>query len=400
MSTTVKIEDPDAKPPPGFALFALGFRPFFLLAGISATLLVPLWVYNFAGAEPAYGYYDPLTWHGHEMLFGYTVAVIAGFLLTAARNWTGLPTPSGVWLVALVLLWLAGRLLPFFAEAVPPWVIAAVDLMFLPALAIAIAVPILRSGQKQQLVFLLVLAALSCANLMVHLQLLGLQASSAGAGLKLAVSLVVLLVALLGGRVIPFFTDRGLGREDSRQWKTIEILAVASLVAVMAMELATAPQNAIAVAAALAASVHSVRLYGWYRSGVWRVPLLWVLYLAYAWLIAGLLLHALGAGGLIDPRLYLHAFTLGVIGAMTLGMMARVSLGHTGREIAVGWTTTLAFVLANLAALTRVVLPLFDAQNYSLWIMLAGILWTLSFAIFVLVYARILVMPRIDGRPG
>jgi uncharacterized protein involved in response to NO len=400
MNTPLNIEDPGANPVSRFALFSLGFRPFFLLAGITAVMLVPLWVYIFTGAEAAFAYYDPLTWHGHEMLFGYSVAVIAGFLLTAVGNWTGLPTPSGKALGGLVLLWLAGRVLPFFAASIAPWLIAAVDLLFLPALAIAIAIPLLRSRQNQQLVFLLVLAALTGSNLMVHLQLLGFDASSARLGLKLATYLVIMLVAVLGGRVIPFFTDRGLNRQASRQWKAVEILAIASLLLLMILELAAAPPMAIAMLAGLAALTHAIRLYGWYQAAIWRVPLLWVLHLGYAWLVVGLLLQALGVSGHINPLLYLHAFTLGAIGSMTLGMMARVALGHTGRELVVGWRLGAAFVLINLAAVTRIILPLLDAQHYNLWIVLAGVFWTLAFVLFVFVYARILILPRVDGRPG
>jgi len=400
MNTTLNIEDPEKRPVSRFALFALGFRPFFLLAGIAAALLVPIWVYSFAGTGFTFPYYDPLTWHGHEMLFGYSVAVIAGFLLTAVTNWTGLPTLSGKALASLALLWLAARVLPFFAGAVAPWLIAGVDLLFLPLLAVAIALPLLRSRQKQQLVFLLVLAALTGANLMVHLQLLGYDASSARLGLKLATYLVIMLVVILGGRVIPFFTDGGLGRKTSRSWKTVEILAVVSLLLLIILDLTAAAPIAIAVLAGLAALMHAIRLYGWYQAGIWRVPLLWVLHLGYAWLVVGLLLLALGASGQINPSLYLHAFTLGAIGSMTLGMMARVSLGHTGRELVVGWPLGTAFALINLAAVMRIILPLFDAQNYSLWIHLAGVFWTLAFALFVLVYARILILPRVDGRPG
>jgi uncharacterized protein involved in response to NO len=400
MNSRFNIEDPDTQPVPRFALFALGFRPFFLLAGIAAVLLVPLWVQSFVGAGPVFTYYDPLTWHGHEMLFGYSVAVIAGFLLTAVQNWTGLPTTSGKALAGLALLWLAGRIAPFFADALPGWLIASVDLLFLPVLAIAIALPLLRSRQNQQLVFLLVLAALTAANLMVHLQLLGFDQSSTGPGLKLATYLVILLVAILGGRVIPFFTNRGLNREASCSWKAIEILAIASLLLLLILDMLAAAPTAIATLAGLAALMHAIRLYGWYQAGIWRVPLLWVLHLAYAWLVVGLLLQALGVSGQINPSLYLHAFTLGVIGGMTLGMMARVSLGHTSRALVVGWPLGLAFVSINLAALTRVILPLLDAQHYSLWILLAGVFWTLAFALFVLVYARILILPRVDGRPG
>jgi len=394
------IDDPDAPPVAAFALFALGFRPFFLLAGIAAALLVPLWVYRFLNAMPPANYYDPLTWHAHEMLFGYSAAVIAGFLLTAVHNWSGLPTLAGKALAALALLWLAARVLPFFSPLVAPIVIASVDMLFLPLLALALAIPLLRSRQWQQLVFLLVLGALSGANLMVHLQQLGFSASSAPAGMKFALYLVLLLIVILGGRVIPFFTDRGLDREVTRRWKAIEALSIGSLLLLAILDLQNVTAPVVASVAAGAALVHALRLYGWYQAGIWRLPMVWVLQLAYAWLVVGLLLQALAAAGLLNPMLALHAHTLGAIGGMTLGMMARVSLGHSGREINATCLTTWAFVLINLAALVRVLLPIVDAPHYSLWLQLAAIFWTLAFALFVLVYAPMLVKPRVDGHPG
>jgi len=394
------IKDPDASPRPVFALFALGFRPFFLLAGIAATFLVPLWIHRFLDVTAPAGYYDPLSWHAHEMLFGYSVAVIAGFLLTAAHNWTGLPTLAGKPLAALALLWLAARVLPFFAPQVAPVVIASVDMLFLPLLALALAIPLLRSRQWQQLVFLPVLVALSGANLMVHLQQLGLSASSASTGIKFALYLVLLLIVILGGRVIPFFTDRGLEREVTRRWKLVEGLSIGSLLLLAILDLLDFPAPVLATIAATAALAHALRLYGWYQSAIWRVPMLWILQLAYAWLVLGLVLQALAAAGLLNPMLALHAHTLGAIGGMTLGMMARVSLGHSGREINAACLTIWVFVLINLAALVRVLLPIVDASRYSLWLQLSAILWTLAFALFVLGYAPILMKPRVDGRPG
>ena len=394
------FEDPDAPSAPRFALFALGFRPFFLLAGVAATLLVPLWIYRFLQGIPPAGYYDPLTWHAHEMLFGYSVAVIAGFLLTAVQNWSGLPTLTGKTLAALALLWLAARVLPFFSPLVAPVIIASVDMLFLPLLALAIAIPLLRSRQWQQLVFLPVLAALSGANLMVHWQQLGFGAISAPSGIKFALYLVLLLIVILGGRVIPFFTDRGLEREVTRRWKSIEALAIGSLLLLAILDLLDVAAPILATIAATAALIHALRLYGWYHSGIWRVPMVWILQLAYAWLVIGLLLQALAAVGLLNPMLALHAHTLGVIGGMTLGMMARVSLGHSGREISACCLTSWAFVLLNLATLIRVLLPIVGASHYSLWLQLSAIFWTLAFALFVLVYAPILVKSRVDGRPG
>jgi len=402
MNTPVmNIDDPEAGPVSKIALFDLGFRPFFPFAGIAAGLLVPLWVYLYLSGHSDFRYYNAVTWHSHEMIFGYTVAVIAGFLLTAVRNWTGLQTPGGTALGTLVLLWLAGRVVPFFSGALPHGIIALVDVAFLPVLAVTLSVPLIRRRQKHNLVFLFVLAALTVANMMVHMQLLGLTTqSTASRGTWFAVYLIVLLIATLGGRVIPFFTEKGIAGATTRQWKPVEILAFGSLIVLVVLELTDAPPVTVILFAVLAAIGHGIRLFGWYRKAVWTVPLLWALHLGYAWLVAGFLLQALSAAGLVNPMLTIHAFTTGGIGTITLGMMARVSLGHTGRTLHVGTAMTRAFILVSLAGLARVLLPIIGPDYTRVWIVLAGIFWSGAFAIFVMLYARILIQPRVDGRPG
>ena len=396
----MNIDDPESRPVPRFALFELGFRAFFLCAGITALLLVPLWVYVYAGGYPEFDYYSALTWHSHEMIFGYAVAVIAGFLLTAVRNWTNIQTPRGVALASLVALWLAGRVVPFFSGAMPHWSIAVVDTAFLPVLAVTLSVPLLRSRQKHNLVFLFVLAAMAVANIMVHFQILGITQATARHGIYFAVYLIVLLIAILGGRVIPFFTERGISGAVSRRWTVVEYVSLGSLVVLMVLYLADAAPLAVIVFALLTALGHGIRLFGWYQKTVWSVPLLWVLHLGYAWLVAGFILTALSAAELVNPMLAIHAFTAGGIGTITLGMMARVSLGHTGRALRTGPAMTWSFVLANLAAVSRVFLPLLSPGRYSEWIVLAGVLWSAAFAIFVISYAGVLIQPRVDGRPG
>jgi uncharacterized protein involved in response to NO len=339
-------------------------------------------------------------WHGHEMLFGYTAAVIAGFLLTAVRNWTGMPTPGGIVLAGLVMLWLAGRILPFFSGVLPHWLIALVDTAFLPVLGACLALPLLQRRQQHNLVFLLVLAGLTVANLLVHGQLLGLTQATVTAGTSLGVDLVVLLIALLGGRVIPFFTERGLAGATVRRWQPVEVLALGALVALIVLDQVNAAPAAVILCAGLAATGHALRLYGWYQPRIWNVPLLWVLHLGYAWLVAGFVLKALAAAGWVNPMLAIHAFTAGGIGTITLGMMARVALGHTGRALRVVPAMTWAFVLANLAAAARVFLPMLGAAGYRGWIVLAGVCWSMAFALFVISYAGILIRPRVDGRPG
>lgn len=396
----MNIDDPDTRTAPGVALFNLGFRPFFLLAGISAILLVPLWIYSYTRGQVEFGYYTAAYWHSHEMLFGYTVAVIAGFLLTAVRNWTEMPTPGGKALAGLVLLWLAGRIAPFIAGIFPHWILAVLDMAFLPALAISLSIPLLRRRQTRNLVFLLVLTALTLANVLVHMQLLGITQATPKPGLLLAIYLIITLITILGGRVIPFFTERGIAGVTTRQWKVVEYLALGSLLVLAGLDLANAPPAAIALFALLAALGHGIRLFGWHHRQAWSVPLLWVLHLGYAWLVAGFLFKALAAAGLTNPALAIHAFTAGAIGTVTLGMMARVALGHTGRMLRVGPAMFWAFVLANLAGVIRVFVPAIAPAYYNTWLVLAAILWSTAFAIFLMAYANVLISPRVDGRPS
>jgi len=396
----MNIDDPEASVVTRIALFNLGFRPFFLLAAISAVLLVPLWIFFYTRGTTSFGYYTALYWHSHEMLFGYTVAVIAGFLLTAVRNWTDMPTPGGKALAGLVLLWLAGRIVPFLGAELPDWLIATLDIAFLPILAISLSVPLLRRRQVHNLVFVLILSALTLANALVHLQLLGITQATAKPGLLLAVYLITTLITILGGRVIPFFTERGIAGVTTRQWKVVEYLALGSLLVLAGLDLANAPPAAIALFALLAALGHGIRLFGWHHRQAWSVPLLWVLHLGYAWLVAGFLFKALAAAGLTNPALAIHAFTAGAIGTVTLGMMARVALGHTGRMLRVGPAMFWAFVLANLAGVIRVFVPAIAPAYYNTWLVLAAILWSTAFAIFLMAYANVLISPRVDGRPS
>ena len=381
-------------------LFALGFRPFFLLAGIFAAILMAIWVPAFVTNRPLTTYYGMTGWHSHEMIFGYAAAVIAGFLLTAVRNWTEIQTPAGMPLAALAALWLAGRMMPFFPDGFPGWLIALVDLLFLPALAIAIAIPLLRSGQKRNLFFVPLLAAFGLADLLVHLEVLGFADGSARAGVFLGLDLIVLLVVIMGGRVIPFFTERALSGVNPRRWQWIEWLSIGSVIAFMLSEIALPGSVLVAVMAGLAAGSNGVRLFGWYTKKFWPVPLLWVLHLGYAWIVVGFCLKALATLDLVAPQLTIHAFTVGGVGVLTLGMMARVSLGHTGRPLKTSQAVALAFALINLAALLRGFLPIFFLKWFPQLVALSGVLWVLSFAIFLEVYTPVLINPRVDGRPG
>ena len=386
-----------SSPPAGFAPFALGFRPFFLAAGVLAVLLMAVWLGVLRGAL-LLGEHAPLDWHGHEMLFGFTVAVIAGFLLTAVRNWTGLSTPAGPPLAALFGVWLAGRL-AWALPNLPPLAVALVDLAFLPALAIVLALPILRAKQFNNLAFPALLLALAAANALVHLEALDL-ARTAPLGLYGAASMVVMIMAIVGGRVVPSFTDNKLDSR-ARRWKLLELTMPWLTLAALLGWLVAPTSGVAAVLAALAAALHGVRLAGWYTPRVWGVPLLWILHLGYAWIVLGFALLALAAAGYVQAMSSaLHAFTAGGIGVLTLGMMARVSLGHTGRLLEPPPVMTWAFVAINLAALLRVVPPLLMPAITAPVMLASGLLWMAAFGLFVFVYAPMLLRPRVDGKPG
>ena len=381
-------------------LFALGFRPFFLLSALFAVLSIALWVPTFVGWLPLNSYYGQIGWHSHEMIFGYSAAVVAGFLLTAVRNWTEMATLQGWTLAALTLVWSLGRILPFFASALPTELIALVDLSFLPAFAIGIGVPLVRHGAWRNVLFLPLLALFWVANLLVHLEILGFVPNLAHQAVLLGLDLIVLLIVIMGGRVIPFFTERALEGVAIKRWTAIEWLAIIGAIAITLGEFLLINRHVVGVLAGIAAIANGIRLGGWYNHGVWRVPLLWVLHLGYGWVVAGFLLKAGSAWGVVPPQFTLHAFAVGSIGVLTLGMMARVSLGHTARPLKVGAGMVFAFGAVNLAAVTRGLLPILYPHWFSQLVILSGVLWLAAFAIFAAVYAPILMHPRLDGRSG
>jgi uncharacterized protein involved in response to NO len=397
----IPIEPPPSRHalPARNAILALGFRPFFLLAGLAAVALVALWTFVWMGRLPVAGaYYGTVGWHSHEMLFGYAAAVIAGFLLTAVRNWTGIDTPAGLPLAGLALLWLAGRvaaLLPL-----PGWSIAAVDLAFLPAVAIALYPALMRGKNRVNRLFLPLLAAMAVANGLVHAQALGLTSDTATRGTLSMLDLVLLLVLLVTGRVIAFFTERGIAGATPRNREWLEQVGFAAVIALALADLAAAPPALVGALCAGLAVQTMARELGWHDRRVWRNPILWVLHAAVLWLALGFAMRAAGAFGLVTPNVALHALTVGAIGVLTLGMMSRVTLGHTGRDMRAPRTMAAAFVLLNLAAFARGIAPAIWPERYLTLVHSAAGLWILAFALFLVAHAAMLWRPRVDGQPG
>ena len=383
-----------------YPIFALGFRAFFALAGLFALILISLWASIFDGSLVTDNYYPSSYWHAHEMLLGYSMAVIAGFLLTAVKNWTGIQTVQGKELAALCLLWIYGRAVPFYSELLPDALIALIDFSFLPVLAYYVAKPIIKSGNFRNLFFIALLLLMALGNGLIHAQILGVAEKSADQGFGLVVMIIIMIILVISGRIFPFFTERGIKGVIAIRNPMLDISAVAVSALVFILLIFNVSGFFLAISAVAAVIANVLRVAGWYVKKVWYVPLLWVLYLGYAWIITGFVFVALSSVSLVQTSLATHAFTVGGIGVLTLGMMARVSLGHTGRAMKASNTIAIAFALINLAALFRVLMPAILPGWYSGFLMLSTYCWLAAFSLFVFIYTPILSSVRADGQAG
>lgn len=363
-------------------MFALGFRPFYLLAGLYAALSVPLVAMQMAGWIPGA---NPL-WHAHEMLFGYAFAVIAGFLFTAVRNWTGRPTPAGGPLAAIAGLWIAARLLAFnWPEAA-----AYCDAAFAAAVAWGIGRPILASRNRNWFFILLVLA-LGAASIGFH--------AAPRLALSAGLDVVLFIVAVMAGRVVPGFTNNAVPGAGARRNKALELGALGSVLLLLALDFVEAPLVAAIVVLA-AAVLHGIRVLLWAPLKTRGRPILWILHLSYAWVVVHLALRGLAGFGLVNGVLATHALTIGAIGGITLGMMTRTARGHTARPLVAGAAEISAYLLVQAAAAVRVLLPIAVPAAYTASIVASAALWGTAFAIFCVAYYPILSRPRLDGQPG
>lgn len=383
-----------------YPLFAMGFRAFFALAGLSALLLIAVWASVFDGSLKTDNYFSPTYWHAHEMLLGYSVAVIAGFLLTAVRNWTGIQTVTYDRLAGLFFLWIYGRIVPFYSELLPDPLIALIDFSFLPLLAYFVGQPILRAGLYKNLGFVALLLIMAIGNGLIHGEMLGLSENTAWLGLNLVVAVIIAMILVIAGRVFPFFTERGLKGVIAIRNPLLDSLAIAASIIVFVLLLVDVSGGYLTLAAVAALLLNVARALGWYDPRIWFVPLLWVLYVGYAWIMLGFAMLGLVAYQVVAPSLAIHTFTVGGIGVLTLGMMARVSLGHTGRALRISHAMAFAFVLINLAAMFRAVLPSMFPGWYGNLILLSTYCWLAAFSLFALYYSPILTAPRIDGKEG
>ena len=397
----LNIQDPPSNKP--FSLFVLGFRPFFLAAGIFSVISMALWMANFI-----FGLSIPLEglanfhWHAHEMIYGFTLAIISGFLLTAIKNWTGVQTIQHRPLLLLFSLWVVARLALLFGTKFI--VVAAIfDLSFNLFLFLALLQPILRVKQWKQIGIISKILLLGIFNAFFYLGLLGLLDSGVYWGIYGGLFLLIAVVMNMGRRVMPFFIERGVGYPC--QLKNSQFLDISSLVLFLLFSIVEVFILNLQISSYLAAAlfiISAIRLYNWHTRGIWKSSLLWGLYGSFIFITLAFLLFALlPYTTLITRSIALHTLTLGGISLITVSMMSRVTLGHTGRSV--NEPSPLINVIQWMllfAVITRVVLPVIVPDLYTSWILSSQLLWIGGFGLFVWVNYPLLTQPRIDGAEG
>jgi len=391
----VNLEERPAETGP--VILQNSFRPFFMAAGLWAMLAIPFWLLTYAGLLDMADGFDGLLWHQHEMLFGFAAAAIAGFILTAIPNWTGGLPVKGKGLGLLVVLWIAGRIAMLSAPALGPLATAILDLSYLTALSLVIARELISGKNWRNLPVLVLISLFTLGNWLVHLGANDV-VDTADLGLRLSTFVLAILVAVIGGRIVPSFTRNWLARSGAvtlpDPMNRFDTFALATLVIFVVAEVFAPDQQITAVLALVAGIMHGLRLIRWKGWAVLSEPLMWVMHLGYTWLAVALVL--IGLSGLTDVVPYasaIHALTTGAFSTMILAVMTRASLGHSGRPLIATRGTTLVFVLITIAALTRVCAPfLHEPGSAVIW--LSGGAWTAAFALFSVLYFPVFTQPK------
>lgn len=374
-----------------------GFRPFFFCGALYAVLSIGIWgaFYAGTGIMPPVFFLDAVSWHAHEMIYGFSMAIVAGFLLTAVANWTGGAPARQIHLAGLCALWLLGRFVMGVELGLPVWSIITLEVLFVPALALSLAVPLLRSWNKRNFIFLSLLLVLFACDLWF----LTSQNLSA---LYVALMVVLMMVSLIGGRIIPAFTVAALRRRGIKAFQTdqmkMDMAALLSLVGVTLCLVFAKDTPLLGMMAGLSCVIHALRMRHYHCRSALKDPLVWILHAGYGWLVLGLGLLALTGFGVFEIKAVIHALTAGCIGSMILGMLCRVTLGHTGRELKVGEVIKLSFYAIQIVAIMRVFGPLLLPAYSNEWVIYSAFLWSLCFAAYLCVYSGMLFRARPDGQ--
>ena len=376
----------------------LGFRPFFFATGVIAVLSMLMWMV-FYPSLILINNANAIDWHAHEMIFAYASAVTVGFLLTASKNWTGIQTLYNKPLLALLMLWAFGRFLPFVANEHLVYQ-AIIDSIFLVFSSIAIACPIIKAKKYNNLDIVAKVILLAIAHILFYLGLLGAVDQGVYIGIYLGFYLLISLVLMMSRRLLPFFIERGLGLDKPlRNSKLLDLSSLFLFLVFMIIEIFFASPINVFISAVLFV-IHSIRLWNWYHPKIWKKPLLWSIYLAYGLITLGFAIYAVGFFISIGPNLDIHAFAFG-LALMVLSMMARVSLGHTGRDVFnPPKHLNSMFVLLVLSFIFRVWMVMFDIEHYVEWIFASQLLWICAFVLFLIIYTPMFFKARVDGAPG
>lgn len=386
-----------------FSIFESAYRPFFILATVSSLFYMTLWTafYTFK-LRLNFENISPTMWHAHEMLFGYAITVLAGFMLTIEKYRFGAVISKKSALIILVILWILARVfisLTLISDI--SWKAGAVlDSLFILMLTVRILYPIIKGKDREKTGLAAHLALIAVSNVVFYLGVLGVLPDGQRWGVYSALFLVISIILLMGRMMIPLFIRSGLDfKFEPRNWRAVDILSLLFFVSFFILELFFTSGKLVSIISGILALIYSIRLYGWYSNRIWSKPMLWVLFVAYAWIAVGFGLKFLTLYFEIPELPALHSFTYGGIGMMTVGFMSRVTLGHTGRNVfappkVVFWI----FTVLLAGAVVRVFFPIIDSGNYLLWIAVSQILWILSFLIFALVFLPMLWRPRIETR--
>lgn len=375
-----------------------GFRPFFILSALQAVFMLVLWGGYYGGyITPPDLLLETISWHTHEMIYGFALCVVAGFLLTAVANWTGTNPVKGAHLFALCCLWVLGRLVMNFDLGLPAWSIFAVSIAFLPALAISLSIPLLKTNNKRNFIFLGILGVLSASQ--ICFLVFGVYAA-----IYVALMMIIMMLSLVGGRIIPLFTIAVLKQGGANIAPTPQpkwdIAALVSLVATTACLVSIPDSLLLSACAFVAVFIHLARMRHYHSLQTLTLPMLWILHAGYLWVVIGLALIGLSGAGVVNLTLALHALSTGAVGSLTLGMMTRVALGHTGRNLVASRLTLLSFLLMQIAAIMRVFGPMVLPEFSMFWIIGSASVWSFCYALYLVIYAPILLQARPDGKPA
>ncbi len=381
------------------AFFSFAFRPLFLFGALFSIISLLLWSQALTGSIQLQVYGGMFWWHMHEMLFAFVTAIIIGFLLTAVQNWTGVRSLNGRGLMVLVGIWLLARVVMFFPTLVPLWLIALLDMLFLPIAAIALAMPIIKVKLWRNILFIPILLIMTVCNGMMHYSVLAQAPEILTGATTFMVLLVTLIMCIMGGRVFPMFTANGTKtpRVPALAWLEKASMVSIIIAVISGSGVLPLPAEFIAIVFIVSGLLHAFRVFRWKFSVTLQTPLVWSLHISYWALSVGLVMFGLAKiTSVVSISQAIHTLTVGAMGTMILAMISRVSLGHTGRNIIVGKVMTFAFISIVAALITRVFAH-YVISDYNLVIQLSVLLWVVAYGCFVALYLPILTRPRADA---